>query len=481
MSGDQLTIDIADNPTLTGNTTITGNLTVQGTTTTVNSTEVTIQNAFIFEGATSDAHETTLTVVDPTADRTITLPNATGQVVLRDTTDTLTNKTIAFANNTFSGQLDLNNGGTGKNLGSIAQGTILVGGASNDLTEVTIGSANKILKSTGTTVSYVYQDALRDTTDGNVVIEADTANVADNTKLQISNSSANVVIKAVDPDDANANIDLVLESQGTNGRVRIKDNSGGSSIIVGDDDTSLTVSGGVSDSGDAGDLVLKGGNGSGSNASGDVLIKGGTGGNAEGKVKITDSSDNEIAIFERTASAVNEFTFTNQATGSNPSMAATGGDTNISVALTPKGNGLVVVPNGYEANVGSVDDALVTRRWVLDNVVSSVDDLTIRKAVADDGNATNTIGTMPNTSGITYFVTRILINVTEAFAGTTDLCGVNDTDLGTVGSYIVDLDGATATAGGATLTLSYLQSNGSTASTPTAGACTVTVEYKALS
>ena len=173
-------------------------------------------------------------------------------------------------------------------------------------------------------------------------------------------------------------------------------------------------------------------------------------------------------------------------------MAATGGDTNISVALTPKGNGLVIVPDGYEGNVGSVDDALVTRRWVLDNVVSSVDDLIIRKAVADDGSATNTLGTMPNTSGMTYFVTRILINVTEAFSGgsfdsmnisdgTTTLAGVNDTDLGTTGSYIVDLDGATATAGGATLTLAYRQSDGSTAATPTAGACTVTVEYKAAS
>ena len=490
MSGDQLTIDIADNPTLTGNTTITGNLTVQGTTTTVNSTEVTIQNAFIFEGATSDAHETTLTVVDPTADRTITLPNATGQVVLRDTTDTLTNKTIAFANNTFSGQLDLNNGGTGQDLSSIAQGTILVGGSSNDISQLTIGAANKILKSTGTTVSYVYQDALRDTTDGNVVIEADTANVADNTKLQISNSSANVVIKAVDPDDANANIDLVLESQGTNGRVRIKDNSGGSSIIVGDDDTSLTVSGGVSDSGDAGDLVLKGGNGSGSNASGDVLIKGGTGGNAEGKVKITDSSDNEIAIFERTASAVNEFTFTNQATGSNPSMAATGGDTNISIALTPKGNGLVVVPDGYESNVGSTDDALVTRKWVVDNVVTDTDDLIIRSAVTN-GSGSVSIGTMPNAGSTTYYVTRIMVNVTTGYSGgsvdsftisdgTTVLAGVNDSDCKATGSYIVDLDAATATAGGATLTLAFKQSDGSTASTPTGGAMTVAVEYKAL-
>ena len=37
-----------------------------------------------FEGATNNAHETTLTVTDPTADRTITLPNATGTVQLTD-------------------------------------------------------------------------------------------------------------------------------------------------------------------------------------------------------------------------------------------------------------------------------------------------------------------------------------------------------------------------------------------------------------
>lgn len=38
------------------------------------------QNAIIFEGATADAHETTLTIVDPTADRTINLPNQSGTV-----------------------------------------------------------------------------------------------------------------------------------------------------------------------------------------------------------------------------------------------------------------------------------------------------------------------------------------------------------------------------------------------------------------
>jgi hypothetical protein len=38
----------------------------------------------IFEGATADDYETTLTVTDPTADRTITLPDNTGTVVIRD-------------------------------------------------------------------------------------------------------------------------------------------------------------------------------------------------------------------------------------------------------------------------------------------------------------------------------------------------------------------------------------------------------------
>ena len=51
----------------------------------------------IFEGATDDAHETTLTVADPTADRTITLPNVTGTVVTTGDTGTVTSTMIADA------------------------------------------------------------------------------------------------------------------------------------------------------------------------------------------------------------------------------------------------------------------------------------------------------------------------------------------------------------------------------------------------
>jgi len=50
--------------------------------------------SIVFEGATADAFETTLTVVDPTADRTITLPNTTGTVAILDAVQTLSNKTL---------------------------------------------------------------------------------------------------------------------------------------------------------------------------------------------------------------------------------------------------------------------------------------------------------------------------------------------------------------------------------------------------
>jgi len=62
------------------NFTITGNLSVGGTTTVVDTVTMNAQNAVLFEGATADAHETTLTIVDPTADRTINLPNQSGTV-----------------------------------------------------------------------------------------------------------------------------------------------------------------------------------------------------------------------------------------------------------------------------------------------------------------------------------------------------------------------------------------------------------------
>ncbi len=68
------------------------NLTTTGTLTSGNLTCGTITStgaSIVFEGATADAHETTITVTDPTADRTITVPNETGTLLTTGTSDTV--------------------------------------------------------------------------------------------------------------------------------------------------------------------------------------------------------------------------------------------------------------------------------------------------------------------------------------------------------------------------------------------------------
>ena len=78
-------------------------------------------SSIVFEGATSNDFETTLQVTDPTADRTITLPDATGTVALLDASQTLTNKTIALSSNSISGSIsDFNSALTDQDFATLA-------------------------------------------------------------------------------------------------------------------------------------------------------------------------------------------------------------------------------------------------------------------------------------------------------------------------------------------------------------------------
>jgi hypothetical protein len=76
--GGNVTLGDASSDTVT----IKGNLNVEGTTVTVNQTAINVTDAFVFEGATADEFETTLTIGEPTADRTITLPDNNGTIAL---------------------------------------------------------------------------------------------------------------------------------------------------------------------------------------------------------------------------------------------------------------------------------------------------------------------------------------------------------------------------------------------------------------
>ena len=81
------------------NVTIAGNLTVSGTQTVVDTVTMNAQNAIVFEGATADSNETTLTINDPDAARTIKLPNQSGTIpVLAVDSDTAITATPAELN-----------------------------------------------------------------------------------------------------------------------------------------------------------------------------------------------------------------------------------------------------------------------------------------------------------------------------------------------------------------------------------------------
>ena len=91
------------------------NLVVSGTQTITNSVTMNASNAVVFEGSTADAHETTLTTIDATGDRTISLPNVAGTLpVLAAVSATAITSTPE--------EINLIDGGTSRGTTSVASG-----------------------------------------------------------------------------------------------------------------------------------------------------------------------------------------------------------------------------------------------------------------------------------------------------------------------------------------------------------------------
>jgi hypothetical protein len=67
---------------------------------------------------------------------------------------------------------------------------------------------------------------------------------------------------------------------------------------------------------------------------------------------ILDTSGNELFLLTATGSAVNELTFANAAAGNAPSFTASGGDSNISINLVPKGTGQIQINGSQASTVG---------------------------------------------------------------------------------------------------------------------------------
>jgi hypothetical protein len=75
---------------------------------------------------------------------------------------------------------------------------------------------------------------------------------------------------------------------------------------------------------------------------------------------IIDENANEQIKFTTTASATNEITIANAAAGSSPVISATGGDTNVGLTLTPKGDLGRITINGESKIFGVFENATVS-------------------------------------------------------------------------------------------------------------------------
>jgi len=133
------------------------NLVVAGTTTTVNTVTMEAANAIVFEGATANDFETTLTITDPTADRTITMPDATGTMALTsDITLSTLSVTASAAELNYNDITTLGTVQASKTVTADANGDVLFVdndklkfGTSGDL-EILHDGANSLIDDVGT-------------------------------------------------------------------------------------------------------------------------------------------------------------------------------------------------------------------------------------------------------------------------------------------------------------------------------------------
>ena len=216
--------------------------------TTTNTTTLNVQEdgTITFEGATSDGFETTLTVVDPTADRTVTLPNASGTVITdsadQTTTTLMTNKT-----NLASGDVDGDNDVllivdasagvfkklTPNNLVSSAGGLTSVASDSSPQLGANLDvNGNKIVSTSNANVE------LEPNGTGNVLLDTDLVVLGDGTEIgHITSSGANDFKISTNSDSSSGNITI---TDGSNGNITIAPNGSGS-IAVGNGGANATI------------------------------------------------------------------------------------------------------------------------------------------------------------------------------------------------------------------------------------------------
>jgi hypothetical protein len=371
-----------DTVTTTGNVTIGGNLTVTGTQTVVDTVTMNAANAIVFEGATADDHETTLTITDPTADRTIKLPNQSGTLpVLAADSDTAITSTPAELNlldgvtattaelNILDGvtstatELNVMDGDTSASSVTLADADRIVVNDDGTMKQVALTTLNTYIGSSTTTVGALNSGSI--TSGFGSIDNGSSAITTTGTITYGSLSDGTITITAfVDEDGMDSNSATLVPTQ-QSVKAYVDDNRNvtglnatGAEINTVADASAISIDTSTAIANN--DAILMYDNSATAMKYFDVdlldtyyasttqtlsnktltapkIVDGGF---------IADANGNEIIMLQTASSAVNQLEVTNAATGGAIVVGASGDDSNIDIDISPKGTGEVNIAAG---------------------------------------------------------------------------------------------------------------------------------------
>ena len=413
--------------TIGDNLTVAGNLTVTGTQTIVDTVTMNAENAIVFEGATADENETTLTIIDPTADRTINLPNQSGTIpvlaavsttqitstpeelnILDGVTSTAAELNILDGVTSTAAELNIMDGDTTASSTTIADADRVVVNDAGTMKQVAVTdlaayfddeiTAMPNLVSTGalnggsissgfgaidngssniTTTGTISFGSL---TDGSVTI----TDIADEDDFS-SNSATKLATQQSIKAYVEANRDVQgVQATGTEINTSSDgDTSVGTTAVAGSDGIVTNDAGTMRQTSvDTFDTYLAGTTKTLTNKTltAPKIVDGGF---------IADANGNEGIVLQTASSAVNAVEITNAATGGSVVVGAMGDDSNIDIDITPKGTGEINIAAGNLNYAGTAITSTGAEINKLDGYNGSVTELNYLKDLYDTG-VTNT-------------------------------------------------------------------------------------------
>ena len=385
--------------------------------TTTNTTTLNVQEdgTITFEGATADAFETTLTVTDPTADRTITLPNETGTVIT-DSADGTQINLMSNKSNLGSGDVDGDNdlllvvdtsAGvfkklTPNNLVSSAGGLTSVAADSTPQLGGDLDvDGSKIVSTSNSNVE------IEPNGTGNVLLDTDLVVLGSGTEVGHITSSGSQDFKiSTNSDSSSGNITI---TDGSNGNITLTPNGTGDVVLSADSVT-------VGDSGAAATLTS----------------------NGAGALTVTTGCASDLVLNTNSGTNAGTMTFTDGANGN--------------IAIVPNGSGKILLDGDGSSGGVLVSDGLI-------DMLTGTGSVSKIKFYCESSNAhAQTLQAQPHSASSSAVLT--LPVETGTLIGTGDSGTVTGTMLATIttankiGLASIDIDGGTDI--GAALTTSDL-------------------------